>query len=491
MREVIHPPRAPAMLGSLRALGYSFEAAVADVIDNSITADSKRIDVQFRAQPGPYVAIVDDGHGMSNDFLLEAMRHGATDLESERDRGDLGRFGLGLKTASLSQCRRLTVVSLQSGVLSAAAWDLDRVEEQRDWVLQLLDPEEASAVPHVADLVASGHGTVVLWQDFDRATAGESSESTALGELVDLAASHLALVFHRFLANEESHPGLTIAVNNRRLEPVDPFLRGHPSTQALPAESVRIEGVTVTLRPYILPHLSKMSAADLVLAGGADGLRRNQGFYLYRNRRLITYGTWFRLIRQEELTKLARVQVDIPNSLDHLWALDVKKSTAFPPEAARAAFRRVIDRIAGTSRQVYQFRGRRASAGEVTHLWDRLVVRDGIDYRINREHPLVVSVREIESAPTPLEQLLRSVEMSMPTDSLYVDLAADRNVQRPASDNDVAPFLRDLADRMINALGADDDAVSRLLDNLDRLEPFSAHPHLTRKTVEDIRNGLQ
>ena len=204
---------------------------------------------------------------------------------------------------------------------------------------------EATRVPHAAQLVARGRGTVVVWQGFDRATAGKSSETRALGELVDLAASHLSLVFHRFLVNDDGHPGLRIAVNNRQLEPVDPFLTSHRSTQALPAESVRIESFTVTLRPYILPHLSKMSAADLVLAGGEDGLRRNQGFYVYRNRRLITYGTWFRLIRQEELTKLARVQVDIANSLDHLWALDVKKSMAFPPEAARAGFRRVVDEL--------------------------------------------------------------------------------------------------------------------------------------------------
>jgi Histidine kinase-, DNA gyrase B-, and HSP90-like ATPase len=489
MREVIHPPKAPAMLASLRALGYSFEAAIADIVDNSVAAGASQIEVQFRTEPQPYVAVVDDGQGMSERFLLEAMRHGGTGPEAERDARDLGRFGLGLKTASLSQCRRLTVVSLQSGLLAGAAWDLDRVEQANDWILQVLDTEEAAAVPHVKELMAQGRGTVVLWQGFDRATAGESSEARALGELVDLAAGHLSLVFHRFLVNEEGERALAIAVNNRPLEPVDPFLTSHPSTQMLPPEAVRIEGVTVTLRPYILPHLSKMSAADLVLAGGEDGLRRNQGFYVYRNRRLITYGTWFRLIRQEELTKLARVQVDIPNSLDHLWALDVKKSMAFPPEAARAGFRRVVDRIAGTSRHVYQFRGRRASSGEVTHLWDRLIVRAGVEYRINREHPLVVAVGDIEEASTRLDQLLRSIEMSIPTDSLYADMAADRNVQKPASDDDIAHFLRDLADRMVDALGSDDGAVARLLDGLDRLEPFSAHPLITRNTAEVIRNA--
>lgn len=487
MREVIHPPKAPAMLASLRALGYSFEAALADIVDNSVAADATRVDIQFRLEPRPYVAVVDDGHGMSGEYLLEAMRHGGIGPDSDREVGDLGRFGLGLKTASLSQCRRLTVATVQSGGISAAVWNLDRVAAERDWVLQVLEPSEAASVPHVQEAMDRGHGTVVMWEEFDRATAGESSRARALGELVDLAADHLSLVFHRYIAGDVGPP-LMIAVNQRPLTAIDPFLAGHRSTQALPPEKIRIEGATVTLTPFILPHLSKMSATDLALAGGKDGLRRNQGFYVYRNRRLITYGTWFRLIRQEELTKLARVQVDIPNSLDHLWALDVKKSTAYPPEAARAGFRRVVERIAGTSRHVYQFRGRRTASDGITHVWDRLVVRDGIEYRINRDHPLVASVRDVDENRNRIEQLLRSVELSIPTDSLYADMAAERSVQT-SDDEAVASFLRDLAERMVEALGADDAAVARLLDSLDRLEPFAAHPLITRRTVEDLRDA--
>lgn len=491
MRRVILPPKAPAMLASLRALGYSFEAALADIIDNSIAAGATRVDIQFRAaEPRSYVAIVDDGLGMAPDFLIEAMRHGGAGPLEERQAHDLGRFGLGLKTASLSQCRRLTVATLRDGDLSAATWDLDTVEAESDWALGVLDPDEALLIPHLEELTRRGHGTIVLWENFDRAVAGESSQSRALGELVDLAADHLSLAFHRFLAGDGRDSKLVISVNNRELRALDPFLTAHPSTQSLPLESVRIEGNTVTLRPYILPHLSKMTPAELALAGGEDGIRRNQGFYVYRNRRLVTYGTWFRLLRQEELTKLARVQVDIPNSLDHLWALDVKKSMAHPPEAVRAGLQRVVERIAGTSRHVYQFRGRRASAADVTHLWDRMIVREGIEYRVNRDHPLVVAVREIDDGiASRLEQLLRSVEMSIPTDSLYADMAADRGVQKPPSDEEVAAFLRDLAERMVAALGSDDAGITRLLDGLDRLEPFSAHPLITRETAEAIRNG--
>jgi hypothetical protein len=249
------------MLASLCALGYSFEAAIADIVDNSIAADASRIDVQFRTEPQPYVAVVDDGRGMAGEFLLEAMRHGGTGPESKRDARDLGRFGLGLKTASLSQCRRLTVVSLQSGILSAAAWDLDRVEEVGDWVLQVLDPEEAVALPHATELMARGRGTVVVWQGFDRATAGESSEAGALGELVDLAANHLSLVFHRFLVNDDGHPGLTMAVNNRRLEPRPGSTAcASPPSRSVPEHTNGLTRATTELVVIAPPELARRLA---------------------------------------------------------------------------------------------------------------------------------------------------------------------------------------------------------------------------------------
>lgn len=478
------------MLASLRSLGYSFEAAVADIVDNSVAAEATRVDLQFRTKVKTYLAIVDDGQGMSGDALIEAMRHGGMGPGAARHETDLGRFGLGLKTASLSQCRRLTVVSLRNGQFCGARWDLDQVERESDWVLDYLDESEAQRIPHADTLPRAGHGTVVLWEDFDRATAGESSAEKAIGDSVDHAASHLSLAFHRFLAKEAGVPPLEIFVNDRELHPLDPFLSAHPSTQVLPVETVRADDALILIRPFILPHISKMSSADLALAGGEDGLRRNQGFYVYRNHRLITYGTWFRLLRQEELTKLARILVDIPNSLDHLWALDVKKSMAHPPEIVRVALRRVIERIAATSRRVYQFRGRRSSSGDITHVWDRMMVRDGISYRINREHPLVDAVKaSSEDAGIPLEELLRSLEMSLPTHALYADMAADRNVQPPEPDDQVEAILRDLAERIVNSIGHDSSAVVRLLDGLEKIEPFSAHPQVTRRMVEEMRSG--
>jgi histidine kinase/DNA gyrase B/HSP90-like ATPase len=467
----------------MRAVGYSFEAALADLIDNSIAAGAHTINVRFSVAGDPYVAIVDDGHGMWPDELTAAMRHGSRNPVLQRDSMDLGRFGLGLKTASLSQCRTLTVVAWRDRTLSARRWDLDYVAHRSDWML--LDVPNAATLPHVNELVQQPHGTMVLWQHFDKLSAGESSTQDALGERMDLARDHLSLVFHRFLGSRQ-HP-LSIALNMNPLRALDPFLTAHKATQPLPEEEFTVEGERVRVAPYILPHLSKLSASDLQVAGGEEGLRRNQGFYVYRNQRLITWGSWFRLIRQEELTKLARVQVDTTNRLDHVWRLDIKKSTAHPPEALRNGFRQIICRITEGSRRVYTFRGRRTGSDKIIHAWDRNVVRGGVTYRINREHLLVDAVeRFIPEHDLPLfQQLLHLLENSFPFDAVYADKASERRPETDANQEDEQHLL-DVAQRIIEAIGDDKGAVSRFLAALPSMEPYSKFPNLSARILRQL-----
>ena len=491
MHEVQLPPFAPAMLDSMRAIGYSFEAALADIVDNSVAAGSTRIDIQFRPEPQPYVAVIDDGEGMTSDGLVDAMRHGGLGPHQVRSERDLGRFGLGMKTASLSQCRRLTVVTRRDGVTSGARWDLDLIAQREDWVISVLDADDLAGLPHVATLQQAPQGTIILWQDFDRALAGEADPAAALGRLVDLARDHLALAFHRFTAGTVRGEPMAIAINGQPLPPVDPFLSTKRRTKSLPPEDLPVEGATVTFRPFILPHITKMSHDDLALAGGEEGLRRYQGFYVYRGGRLITHGTWFRLLRQGELTKLARVQVDIPNSLDHLWALDVKKSTAYPPEAVRGGLLRTIERIAGQSRNVYTFRGNKIKKQDVRHIWERVDVRGGFNYEINREHPLVVGALggTGNEQPHSLGPLLRAIEMALPVDSIYADMASDRVVQPKPDDVDVEEALTSLAERLLAAVSDNGEASSRLLDGgFMELDVFAAHPTVTRRIVARLRN---
>ncbi len=489
MHEIELAPHAPTLVSSMRAIGYSLESAMADIVDNSIAAHARNIEIRASPYDDPYVAIIDDGDGMSSDELTDAMRHGSKGPDELREIRDLGRFGLGLKTASLSQCRQLTVISIKNGKLSGRRWDIDVLHQTQKWTLQCLDDNEITSLPAYDILNRNPHGTMVLWRELDRLAEGEGSIESGLTAGMNRVMDHLALVFHRYLSQEVPEESVGIVVNNNSLVGADPFLAHHRATQKLPDEKLWIDGNLVLVQPYILPHASRLSPEELFAAGGEEGLRRLQGFYIYRNRRLIVWGKWFGLARQEELTKLARVQVDIPNSLDSLWTLDIKKSDAYPPADVRKNLRRVIDKISETSRTVYRYRGRRSNADRYIHAWQRIEAREGVCYRINREHPLIEAFRDHldPGAQNLFEAVLKSTEESFPAEALYVDMGQDtqRVVQRPEHSESE---LYELAASLLGALSTA-EMKSSLLDKLHLLEPFSFQPDLAKKIAERVADA--
>jgi len=487
MHVVNLPPDATNLLESMRAVGYSFETAAADIMDNCITAGASFIDVSFSAYGNPFVTFLDNGAGMDADELRIAMRHGSRSAQLERASTDLGRFGLGLKTGSLSQCRRLTVATLKKGKLSGARWDLDKIEEVNEWALLEFEEIDFDEIPGIESLRNLRHGTLVVWQQLDRVFEGESQKDRALQNKIDDTRDHVALIYHRFLEGEVSP--LEIRINNLVVDPIDPFLRKRKGVQTLPPEPLTINGHNVGVQAYILPHISKLTAADVKKAGGNEGLRKNQGFYVYRNFRLIIWGTWFRLARQEEMSKLARVIVDIPNSLDHLWKLDLKKSTAYPPEEVRQGLGRIVERIADRSKKVYTFRGRKSTSPDSIHAWERVEYRDGrIGYKINREHDLVSSLRTVlpETNGRLLEQFLGSLEQLFPFDALYADMAAERRITDDENNEEMERNLTEMAQLMLDALGRNSKEAKQLLSRLHILDPFAKHKEITTRIMEKL-----
>ena len=480
------PPSATALMESMRSIGYAFETALADIIDNSISAGASTIEVICSPYDQAFVAVLDDGSGMSKSGLLEAMRHGARNVGARAPENDLGRFGLGLKTASLSQCRRLTVLSKQSGSISGAEWNLDQIERDDDWSLLMLEKADFKSVPEIERLQAQSDGTLVVWRDLDRALAGAVNPQAELLNLIDLSREHLCQVFHRFL--ERPKNPLTIEINGVPVEPVDPFLRHRKGAQSLPAQSLSVEGQTVTIQPYILPHISRMSSKDISKAGGADGLRKNQGFYVYRNQRLISWGTWFRLARQEEMTKLARVLVDVPDTLDHLWSLDIKKSSAHPPDAVRAGLRKIVDRIAEGSRRVYTYRGRKAVSAGVVPAWTRTELREGrYSYQVNQEHPVVEALRAHlpDNSSGLLRSFIRMIEDTFPFDALYADMAAEQIIGAESASPEMENTLYELAACLISVLGAEVDR-KVMLGAMRTMEPFCRYSTITEEIIEKL-----
>jgi len=484
LREIDLPPYAPVLMESTRALGYSLEAAVADLLDNSISAGASEIKIEFWPLDDPYLIIVDNGKGMSPDEITQAMQYGSQSPLDVRDTNDMGRFGLGLKTASLSQCRSLTVVSLQKGTYSIRRWDLDVIKDTRKWTLLALDDDPLDDYPGIDDLRQYGTGTIVIWKKFDRMSAGTVSFGDAFSRKIDGVRSHISLVFHRYLSGEAGYKRVAIYINKSPVIPSDPFLSGK-SEQIMDVEPIIIEGSRITAIPYILPHVSRLTKEDLQNLAGEEGLRKNQGFYVYRNRRLLVWGTWFRLLRQDELFKLARVRIDIPNSLDELWNLDIRKSTAVPPEVVRRNLVRIVDRIAEGSKRTSTFRHKKETRDDVGHAWERQKTREGIRYLINRDHPIVDTVIQMFGTQhhKELESMLNLIEDSLPLNAMYVDMVEDEYF---LTNPNTVDYVRDLAMNILGSLEQSEDNLEKRLSWMEKFEPFSQFP----EAIEQIRKEV-
>ena len=458
------PPSAACLSASMRDLGYSLETAVADLVDNSISAEATIIEVFCDLSlVKPVLVICDNGSGMSAEELVVAMRHGAASPKQERSPKDLGRFGLGLKTASFSQCKCLTVVSTKDGGMCGAEWNLDVIEDEDDWFLTVFDDDDLADVPYVDRL--GDHGTIVVWSELDRLLEDDSfnRRDEIVNEKLDVLEKHLSLVFHRYLSGEiRGRNKISISVNGHTVEAFDPFCRKNPATQILPEEIVRIGNAAVYLQPFILPHHSRLTAREYDFYQNRSDFISNQGAYIYRNGRLMAWGDWFRLIPKGEATKLARVQIDFPNSLDESWTIDIKKSRARPPHPVRERLRQFIAQVSGRSTTVHRGRGQRLFEEVEAPFWERYSDHAGVRYSLNASNPLVhrLSERLDEKCKKHLALVLDAISSSLPIEMIYSDYSTHpRDVsQVPPDDSVVMDRLRALRNAMsdgppINAAG--------------------------------------
>ncbi|MCD9030869.1 ATP-binding protein [Luteimonas sp. Y-2-2-4F] len=461
--ELTLRPSAARLLESMRDIGYSSESALADIVDNSISAAATEVRIinDLDVDGHPYLAIMDNGRGMCADELTAAMRHGSRSPREAREAGDLGRFGLGMKTASFSQCRRLTVASRVAGRWEARCWDLDHIVEHDEWLLQVLDRDAISRLPALDSF--SGNGTMILWQKLDRLDAlGPHPDQIyeALNVMFGTARRHLALTFHRFVAPEPSDDltRVSISINGAVLEALDPFARlMQPQSDPHELERLRMGNGEIVVQAFTLPHHQRLTAAQLQHLELGSSLAETQGLYIYRAKRLISGGTWLGMARRSELSKLLRVRVDVPTSLDAEWSVDVRKSRVWPPAVVRSRLRPLVERMTKNAQRPYTWRGTREARGSGMPLWQRVSERGAIRYEINREHPLVrhAEVRGEDSAD--LDALLLAIESTLPLDSLFADVGANpHGVQQSSLD---AARIEQLLAAFVEAVAPGSDSI--------------------------------
>lgn len=437
-KKIENTPSPDILMNSMRSIGYSFKTALADIIDNSISAHCKNIYIYTSVnEDDPFVSILDDGDGMNDDELLNAMKYGS-DHKNYTSK-DLGRFGLGLKSASLSQCRVLTVASKLNNKIRAYSWDLDYVEKSKKWECLELEDKEIKKLPCIEKLDELKHGTLVVWQEFDTAAkkTGGSINEYIIDE-TDNAISHIQLVFHRFLNRNQNR--LNIFVNDDKLIGLEPFLEEHPKTDTKKASELSYEGSIIKVQPYILPHQNDLSDEDFVMLGGVDALKDGQGFYIYRNDRLIIYGTWFRLSASTispELLKYGRIKVDIPNSVDELWEIDIKKQSTVVPKVILNQLRKAVSSVCGRSKEKTAKRTKLTLEKDDSKIWNKSLNRNEKEvFNINANSFFVKNFID-DFSDKEKAKILRFIEIissTVPVDDIYNSICNRKNELNPSDD---------------------------------------------------------
>jgi hypothetical protein len=435
----IAAPEPAGLVASIGSLGYSVQDAVADLVDNSVAAGAANVEIDFTWDgSNSWVSVVDDGVGMSEDRLRVAMTV-AGGWNTTRATTDLGRFGMGLKSASFSQSRLVTVSTCEDGAAWVTrTWDLDHIAEVGEWrLLQSVSPATEALLGRLRN--GRARGTVVLWQSLTSYRTAAGEDARARRQFYDdsrRVSDQLGVTFGRYLTRRDP---LVIVVDGEQVAPWDPFLVKHESTMSLPPEQLELSGHIVRVQPYILPPLRRLSEDETRIAAGARGWQRQQGFYVYRRDRLISVGGWLGLrgLRTEERYNLARIAIDVPAESDAMWSVDVRKAKVTAPVALRDSLMRVAQYARKHAAENMRRRGRIASRQHDANLffaW-KLERNNGvITCRINREHPAVVALLESTGGQADqVDAVLRLIEETVPITGL-------RALHEPDTPDDPDPF---------------------------------------------------
>ncbi|MFD4664777.1 ATP-binding protein [Streptomyces halstedii] len=478
----IAAPEPAGMVASLSSLGYSLPAAVADLVDNSIAAEAGSIDVEFTwAGRDSWIAVVDDGRGMSAQELITAMTVAARGPATSRSSTDLGRFGVGLKSASFSQSRQLSVATATDGVWHVRTWDLDVVEESGEWrLLHGADVDTTTVLDRLRS--STDRGTIVLWRrlnGYNSSAVREDDERTQKQFYAEAARteSHLGMVFARFLTGSRRR---NLRVSGTSVKPWDPFMGNHPSVQRLPTEELPLSGSSVRVEAFILPSAHRLTPEEYGMAAGPQGWLDQQGFYVYRRNRLVLAGDWLgqRGMRREEKYNLARIAVDIPAETDVEWGVDVRKSSVVPPVGLRPHLHRIARQARARAADVLRHRGQvaaRTHGDPLSYAWNVRRPDGRVTCRINRSHPLVqAALRPGGNNVADVRALIRLLEETVP-------VAALRVMHETDTSDDPEPFggpgpadeaATEVAERIYESLVSGGRSPAAARERLRTMPPF-------------------
>jgi hypothetical protein len=494
--KIINIPSASILIQSLRSLGYTFETAISDIVDNSITAKALNIYIETeKIGEKLRLTISDDGYGMDEKTLIDAMRYGSKENEYSRKENDLGKFGLGLKTASISQCRKLTVITKKDGKILNYTWDIDNVLKTNTWQMYKTEENTLRKESLLERLDKLKSGTIIVWEKFDliQKTDDRALEQS-INEYLIRTANHLSLIFHRFIngsfSKSKVFKKINIYVNGNIIEGLDPFLESHKKTNKrmeieIPIPNIKGRKEIVYARPYVLPFIKEISDEDFKSMGGKERFLSDHGFYIYRNERLIIWGTWYNLRKIDGFTKNVRIKVDIPSELDEYWGIDVKKQNAVLPSIIKRNLISKIEESSNFAIKINKHRGRIKNVDKnIEYTWNRVQNRNKIFYRVNKESSIFKVLFDglDEKGKESISKLIKILENNLPYQQIFNDYNDD--IVDETSDINVDQ-LEMLFEYMIQFLQKDNVIIDyKLLVEKLSCEPFNNNEELSRRVMK-------
>jgi len=491
--DVVAPDPA-GTIESLSALGYTLESAVSDLVDNSIDAGATHVDVVFHwAGVESYVAVLDNGRGMDETELVDAMAIARRGPRATRHVNDLGRFGMGLKTASFSQAIILAVWSRASGLEPAVRlWDLEHVVKCREWQLLRTPDDDTAKIIGALTQSVSETGTVVLWRGLTKMVdeLGAIEDEDAHRHFLEAVARvdrHLGMTFGRFLAPSRGRVRkrrLALTINLAAVTAWDAFMEWHTATLRRPVEHLEVDGQQVVVRPYVLPPKRRLTDEEYRAGAGPRGWLDQQGFYVYRNDRLIVAGEWLELpgFRKDEKHVMARIAVEVPAALDHLWSIDVKKASARPPLPLRGSLSRSAKATRVEAQRILSSISRTTTlqkSDDLSYVWRPERTDGDLRLKINWQHPLVKEALQVSPDARPIVRaLLRFLEETVPLSAIRMmfDNTADRDYE-PFSDSTPDEVLK-VAERLYSAYVSQGLTPAQAAKRLQHTAPFNEYPDL-------------
>lgn len=361
-------PNPEYLIKSIAEQGYTLETSLADLIDNSIAANATKVEILVGLEKEPFMLFVaDNGDGMNETELKLNMQFPSNSPAHLRDKSDLGRFGLGMKTASFAHTRRFTVLSKKKGETEYAArtWDVEYLTKKKKWKILIPSKQEiedilknyqyltTSYLKSFDDFAAS---TIIVWEGlykYEQFLSTENKKTAVQQDINEITNEYLSVVFHRFM--ERASEPLKIRVNNQHVEPFNPFPESEADFRPIMPKHKAIKTDALSMKGFVLPSRSmkEVRAGNSIWTTHSKSLMDMEGIYVYRADRLIRFGGWSGLIKKTPRLQLARLMVEVGNGIDDIIQLNVSKSQITIPYEIKRAFLKYLIELQNEAEKEY------------------------------------------------------------------------------------------------------------------------------------------